>query len=43
MRRQRIWVHRQFLRSLLTRKPSGAKSNLDKTQWSASNEAWCRP
>lgn len=28
---QWAWVHRQFLRSSLTRRPTGAKSNLDKS------------
>lgn len=34
------WIHRQFLRSLLTRKPAGADSNLDKTQRPNRAGAW---
>lgn len=36
---QGAWIHRQFLRSLLNRKPIGANS---KTQWPDGDEAWCR-
>lgn len=39
---QEAWVHRQFLRSLLNRKPIGANSNLDKTQWPDGDGAQCR-
>jgi len=40
---QGAWVHRQFLRSSLTRKPTRANSNLDKSQWPDSDGAWYRP